>query len=159
MNVDATGNLSDIIKKFEHFHTVHRKATDLQWCCQHCGSPALCSGQVHHFCMVFSINGFSPFWYKLEGVPILSLYHFQGLWHLPQHHPGTRFCLLCHLSLFICICYMTIQVIGFSMGTIVSSKTGKRTQELGLPLIARWNHQNYYNMYFHDKEVGGFVND
>jgi len=31
----------------------------------------------------------------------------------------------------------TTQVIGFSMGTVVSSKTGKRTQELGLPLISR----------------------
>jgi len=31
----------------------------------------------------------------------------------------------------------TTQVIGFSMGTVVSSKLGKQTQELGLPLIAR----------------------
>jgi len=31
----------------------------------------------------------------------------------------------------------TTQVIGFSMGTVVSSKTGKRAQELGLPLIDR----------------------
>jgi len=29
------------------------------------------------------------------------------------------------------------QMIGFSMGTIVTSKTGKRTQELGLPQLAR----------------------
>ena len=30
------------------------------------------------------------------------------------------------------------QVIGFSMGTVVTSKAAKRTQELGLPILARW---------------------
>merc|ERR1711936_1203713 len=31
----------------------------------------------------------------------------------------------------------TTQVIGFSMGTVVTSKAAKRTQELGLPILAR----------------------
>ena len=132
-NVNASGNLSDISSNIitssninsgnlsdkyhqtsSHFpqrkslHRLHHITRyNNRRCCQYCGSPTLCSGQVVQFCIVLIFSILVQIWSSSNAISVF----FPGTMAYPPSTTQVKnfvfSCVLCHLSLVISTCYMT----------------------------------------------------